>query len=221
MNQPNSFDPIHPGADQVSALCDGHLDERELDAMFERCRQDDGPLTQWRHYQLIGEVLRGESEALPARAPMEFLAMLNRRLDAGHEPSADTLAQPVRTMRGTAANDALFRWKLVSGLASVVAVAAVGWTVLATAPGGQQGPVLAQERAGAPDATLAAVPTAGSQVNAATPTRPVVVSTSQGKLIRDPALERLLSEHRQHGGVSAFQASTGFIRNATYDTDAR
>jgi sigma-E factor negative regulatory protein RseA len=221
MNQPKSFDPIHPGADQVSALCDGHLDERELEALFERCRQDDGPLTQWRHYQLIGEVLRGEGGALPARAPLAFLATLNQRLDAGYEPLTDTVPRPVSTVRGPAANDALFRWKMVSGLASVVAVVAVGWTVLATAPIGQQSPQLAQERAATSAATLAAVPAAGSQASAAAATRPAVVSTPQGKLIRDPALERLLSEHRQYGGMSAFQTSTGFIRNATYDTDAR
>ncbi len=220
MNQPNSFDPVLPGADQVSALCDGHLDEREFDALLARCRQDGGALAQWSRYQLIGEVLRGDGAALPARAPMDFLAELNQRLDAEHKPSADAVAQPVRAVRGAAANDPLFRWKMVSGLASVVAVAAVGWTVLATAPSGQQGPVLAQERAVAPAATLVAAPTAAPQVGAA-PTRPVVVSTSQGKLIRDPALERLLSEHRQHGGMSAFQTSTGFIRNATYDADAR
>ncbi|HSX91865.1 MAG TPA: anti-sigma factor, partial [Hydrogenophaga sp.] len=126
---------------------------------------------------------------------------------------------PARTVRGPAANDALFRWKMASGLASVVAVAAVGWTVLAGAPGSSQAPVLAQERSSAPIATLAE--TSPTAPVSATPTRPVVVSTSQGKLIRDPALERLLSQHRQHGGMSAFQSSTGFIRNATYDSDAR
>lgn len=219
MNQPTSFDSAQPGADQVSALCDGYLDERECDALFARCRLGDEPLAQWRGYQLIGELLRGDGAALPARPPMDFLAGLNQRLDAEHKPAAEAAAQPVRAVRGAAANDALFRWKMVSGLASVVAVAAVGWTVLATAPSGPQGPVLAQERAALPAATLASAPPAAP--SAAAPTRPVVVSTSQGQLIRDPALERLLSEHRQHGGMSAFQTSTGFIRNATYDADAR
>ncbi len=79
--------------------------------------------------------------------------------------------------------------------------------------------MIAQERTTAPATTLAEAQSAAPV--AAMPTRPVVVSTSQGKLIRDPALERLLSQHRQHGGMSAFQSSTGFIRNATYDTDAR
>ncbi|NIM42606.1 MAG: anti-sigma factor [Hydrogenophaga sp.] len=219
MNQFTSPDPALQGADQVSALCDGRLDTHELDALFARCRESDEPLAQWHGYQLIGEVLRGEGSALPARAPRDFLAELNQRLDAEHQPATDALAVPVRAVRGPAANDALFRWKMVSGLASVVAVAAVGWTVLAGAPSGSQGPVVAQERAVAPAATLAEAQPAAPV--SAVPTRPVVVSTSQGKLIRDPALERLLSQHRQHGGMSAFQSSTGFIRNATYDSDAR
>lgn len=220
MNQPTSFDSAHPGADQVSALCDGYLDERESDALFARCRLGDEALAQWRGYQLIGEVLRGDGAALPARSPMDFLAELNQRLDAEHQPAADAGSRPVRAVRGAAANDALFRWKMVSGLASVVAVAAVGWTVLASAPGGPQAPVLAQERVALPPATLASAPPPAASAGVPS-TRPVVVSTSQGQLIRDPALERLLSEHRQHGGMSAFQTSTGFIRNATYDADAR
>lgn len=219
MNQFTSSDPALQGADQVSALCDGRLDNRELDALFAHCRVSDDPLAQWRGYQLIGEVLRGEGSVLPARAPQDFLAELNQRLDAEHRPATDAVAVPVRAVRGPAANDALFRWKMVSGLASVVAVAAVGWTVMTGAPSGSQGPVLAQERTAMPAATLAEAQPAAPE--AAVPTRPVVVSTSQGKLIRDPALERLLSQHRQHGGMSAFQSSTGFIRNATYDSDAR
>lgn len=219
MNQPTSFESARPGADQVSALCDGYLDERESDDLFARCRLGDEALAQWRGYQLIGEVLRGDGAALPARPPMDFLAELNRRLDAEHQPAADA-PRPLRAVRGAAANDALFRWKMVSGLASVVALAAVGWTVLGSTPSGPQGPVLAQERVALPPATLASAPPPA--VSAGVPsTRPVVVSTSQGQLIRDPALERLLSEHRQHGGMSAFQTSTGFIRNATYDADAR
>lgn len=219
MNQFTSSDPAPQGADQVSALCDGRLDTHELDALFAHCRVSDEPLAQWRGYQLIGEVLRGEGAVLPARAPQDFLAELNQRLDAEHRPVSDAVGAPARTVRGPAANDALFRWKMASGLASVVAVAAVGWTVLAGAPGSSQAPVLAQERSSAPIATLAE--TSPTAPVSATPTRPVVVSTSQGKLIRDPALERLLSQHRQHGGMSAFQSSTGFIRNATYDSDAR
>lgn len=214
MNQPISSDPARATPEQVSALCDGQLDDRALDALLAHCHTSDEPLAQWQRYQLIGDVLRGQGAALPARPARDFLAAVHQRLDAERLPVA--VAPPVPVVRGLAANDAVFRWKLVSGLASVVAVAAVGWTVLATAPGAVPGPVIAQETAVPSTALVAATPPVTTQAP-----RPVVVSTSQGKVLRDPALERLLAEHRQHGSMSAFQASTGFIRNATYDDDAR
>jgi sigma-E factor negative regulatory protein RseA len=49
----------------------------------------------------------------------------------------------------------------------------------------------------------------------------VAVSTGQGVVIRDARLEELLAEHRQHGGMSALQMPTGFIRGATYDASDR
>ena len=42
-----------------------------------------------------------------------------------------------------------------------------------------------------------------------------------GRILAEMEVEALLAEHRQHGGMSALQNPTGFIRNATYDTDAR
>lgn len=216
MNQPISIAVDSATAEQVSALCDGQLDDRALDALLARSQASDESLDHWQRYQLIGDVLRGQGAALPARAPRDFLATLNQRLDAERRPVVAATSVPAPSVRGAAANDAVFRWKLVSGLASVVAVAAVGWTVLATAPGAVTGPVIAQEAVTAPKALLAATPSV-----APTAQRPVLVSTPQGKVLRDPALERLLAEHRQHGNMSAFQASTGFIRSATYDDDAR
>ena len=37
----------------------------------------------------------------------------------------------------------------------------------------------------------------------------------------DEVLEALLAEHRQHGGMSALQMPSGFIRNATYEAAGR
>jgi sigma-E factor negative regulatory protein RseA len=221
MKQSQSLAPLGVASEHVSALCDGELDDRALDAWLAESRSRDEPLAQWQCYQLIGEVLRGQAVSPAASASREFLAALNEKLDAEQPPQVLVGAtSPVPSVRGSAANDSVFRWKLVSGLASVVAVAAVGWTVLANAPQEAAGPVLAQGSTAAATAKVAAAqPRAGAGVPAAT--RPVVVSTSQGKVLRDPALERLLAEHRQHGGMSAFQASTGFIRNATYDDDSR
>lgn len=208
--------------EQVSALCDDRLDALELDELLARCRDGDAVQAQWHGYQLIGEVLRGQSGVLPACAPSAFLDRLHASLAAEPQPSAQPVvaAQPPRS---EAANEAVFRWKLVSGFASVVALAAVGWNLLAsTAPARPDGGATLVQNA--PAAATPPLASTAQPVLASVPAseaRPVVVSTPQGRVIRDAALERLLAEHRQHGGMSAFQSSTGFIRNATYDDDAR
>jgi sigma-E factor negative regulatory protein RseA len=221
MNPFHETDPDTPQGEQVSALCDGILEPRELDALLARCRADDEVQARWHGYQVIGEVLRGQTDVLPSRAPSEFLQRL--RAGLAEQAPAPAMPQPSRValpLRGEAANDAVFRWKLASGFASVVAVAAIGWNVLATtAPVGagdaqlvQAAPAVAPAAATAPSAVAVAP---------ASEVRPVIVATPQGRVMRDAALERLLAAHRQNGGMSAFQTSTGFIRNATYDADAR
>jgi sigma-E factor negative regulatory protein RseA len=119
-------------------------------------------------------------------------------------------------MRAPAANDSLFRWKLVAGFASLAAVMAVSWSVLSGAPSGAGGasPQLAAAPATAP------IP-ASTVETVAAPSTAVVVHTGQGPLIRDARLEELLAEHRQNAGMSALQMPTGFIRNATYDAAGR
>jgi sigma-E factor negative regulatory protein RseA len=36
-------------------------------------------------------------------------------------------------------------------------------------------------------------------------------------MLRDPHLDALMAAHRQFGGPSALQNSSGFLRNATFD----
>jgi sigma-E factor negative regulatory protein RseA len=220
------MNPLHenplavPHGDVVSALCDGELDEQALSRLL---AADDGETQgRWHRYQLIGDVLRGHRAVLSSCPPSDFLDRLHAGLaaDAPLARPAVVTVPEAPPARNEAANDGVFRWKMVSGFASVVAVASIGWNLLgATAPTGRGDAQLVQAAPTAPAATPAAAP-----VLVAAPTaepRPVVVSTPQGRVIRDAALERLLAEHRQHGGMSAFQSSTGFIRNATYDADAR
>jgi sigma-E factor negative regulatory protein RseA len=209
----------------LSAWLDGELRGNE----FEGWLASDAPpaelAVRWHTYQLIGESLRGQAVSLPAQAPAEFLAAVQDRLR--HEPDASRapLAAPVSAapsthhVRGGAANDALFRWKLVAGMASLAAVVAVSWTVLDAASGGggnAASPQLALMGAPAKPVDASAV-----AVGTVSGTEPVKVNTRQGVLIRDAQLEALLAEHRQFGGVSALQMPAGFLRNATYDTSGR
>jgi sigma-E factor negative regulatory protein RseA len=87
-------------------------------------------------------------------------------------------------------------------VASVAAVAAVGWNVWGTAGGGASGPQLAAAPAGVIPVAAAADPRTAT-------------------MIRDPRLDQLLAAHRQLGGATALQAPSGFLRNATFEGPAR
>lgn len=218
------IDPTVP-EQLVSALVDGEVDAAQLDGLFAAEEGRTAVLASWHSYQVIGDVLRGSGAVATAQPPGDFLAAVRERLRsesvAAVQPVGDErLAMhlpPAALVQAPAANDAVFRWKLVAGFASLAAVMAVSWTVLSGAPsgaGGQAGPQLAA----APASPEIASP---GVINVATPSTALVVNTGQGPLIRDARLEELLAEHRQNGGMSALQMPTGFIRNATYDAAGR
>ncbi len=217
-----------PCADMLlSALLDGELAEAELGAWLSTGPEIGAAADRCQTYQFIGESLRGQMYGVTDRSASVFLAGVQTRLRSETPvrapvaaPDLDRRAAEVVHVRAPAANDAVFRWKLVAGLASLTAVMAVSWTVLGSVAGtpGQAsaGPQLALSQ----PAQTVTVPT--QTVAAAEPVAArVVVNTPQGVLIRDPELEALMAEHRQHGGVSALQMPAGFLRSATYDPDAR
>ena len=106
---------------------------------------------------------------------------------------------PAAVVRGSeraAAND--WRWKLAAGFASVAAVAAIGWNLTGSSIGPSSQPQLAAAPAGVSPA-----------------------SVQPASMIRDPQLDRLLAAHRQHGGATALQTSSGFLRSATFEGPAR
>ncbi len=201
----------------LSAIADGEASAAELDALLGAL--DANALTDWHAYQVIGDALRGQAEPIGARPATDFLAAVRVGLASSEIKADATLRLPVQApvaspaqARGEAANDAVFRWKLVAGFASLAAVMAVSWSVVSgSGSSGADGAQLASSApsVSAPAAVLAAV---APPVNA-----PVAVNTGQGVVIRDAQLEALLAEHRQHGGMSALQMPSGFIRNATYD----
>lgn len=219
----------------LSALADGELPPEEELA---RCFQEEegerglGWSERWEHYQLIGEVLRGTPDVLAATPPNVFLAGLRARLaseavteqvaiPAVAPPMARADVSAAAHVRGQAANDPVFRWKVVAAAASLAAVMAVSWTLLGTAPGapsaapaGGQLALLggSQPAPAAPVAIASSAPALGQAV---------AVNTPQGVVIRDAQLEERLAEHRRYGGMSALQMPAGFLRNATYDAPSR
>jgi sigma-E factor negative regulatory protein RseA len=179
----------------ISALADGQLQGEALARGVQMATADAQSREAWCAYQVVGEVLRTGRATTSGSAPEDFLARLQQRLREEQPPVLARTAAAVRTDR-PAAND--WRWKLVAGLASVAAVTAVGWN-MAGSTGGN----------------------AGQPQLAAAPADPALVQASATPMIRDPRLDQLLAAHRQFGGASALQTSSGFLRNATFEGPAR
>lgn len=198
----------------LSALVDGELGASEIDTLMDSLEAD--ALSNWHAYQVIGDVLRGHADPTGTRPAAEFLAAVRIGLE-GRDTALDTTPRPVvetavsAQVPREAANDAIFRWKLVAGFASLAAVMAVSWSVVSGS--GSSGAAGAQLASNAP-ATVATAAAPAVSV-------PVAVNTGQGVVIRDAQLEALLAEHRQHGSMSALQMPSGFIRNATYEAAGR
>lgn len=211
---------IEAGYEQVSALMDGCLSGVEFDSAVQFASGEGQE--HWHLYHVIGDTLRS-SELAACGNDARFLETLRERL--GREPDergalptvagTATLLNQGMVPERAAANDGIFRWKLVAGLASFAAVAAIGWGALGG--GGATaglGPQMAQNTAPASSGivqpeirTVAAVPAAGE-------------SDTQ-VILRDPLLDELLAAHRQASGASALGDTSGFLRNATFEGSGR
>ena len=191
----------------ISALADGHLQGEALARGVQAATADARGRQAWCTYHVVGDVLR-TGRAATGSAPEAFLARLRERLQeerplAAPQPVAVAVpvtVQPTRvdTSRPPA-ND--WMWKLAAGVASVAAVAAVGWNMWS----GSAAPEAQPQLAGAPAAAPA----------------PAVVEASAPAMIRDPRLDQLLDAHRQFGGAGLLQTSSGFLRNATFEAPGR
>lgn len=193
----------------LSALADGELSAAELDRLMSA---EQSMATSWSCYQLIGETLRGTAGGSVAARSSCLTAVMARLKD--EVPPLPVAASEPSRVRGLAANDAVFRWKLVAGFASLAAVGVLTWQTVS-----QPASVAAPQLAAAPAAHAPVVATA-ARPGAETAVGEVVVSGSMGPVIRDPQLDELLAAHRQLGG-SALQMPAGFLRNATFETPQR
>lgn len=179
----------------ISALADGQLQGEAFALGVQAACDDARGREAWCSYHLVGEVLR-TGRASTGTPPEVFLSRLQRRLQQEHPAAAPRPALPVAMTPREAAND--WRWKVAAGVASVAAVAALGWNMWGVSPTAQ--PQLAAAQPGASGA---------------------IVEASATPMMRDPRLDRLLAAHRQLGGATALGTSSGFLRNATFEGPAR
>jgi sigma-E factor negative regulatory protein RseA len=213
MNQTNTVQ------EQVSALVDGHLRGGEFADVVGRLGVDPELRATWQTYHLVGDVLRSGGHAACSDTSA-FLSRFQSRLAA--EPLVPALApaaaepRPAR-LRVEAANEPVFRWKLVAGAASLAAAAAIGWNWVGVADSRATGAQLALQQAAPAVVATAEAPKPAAPNLAAT--RVMIGNGNPQVMLRDPRLDQLLEAHQQAGGAS--QMPSGFLRNATFDRPSR
>lgn len=188
---------LHTSSELLSALADGELAMGIADAGLQDVFLSSALHSDWNSYQVIGHVLRADAGATKSLgADPAFLQRLNTRL-ADQKIALVMPVTPgdiqVTLPNQPAANEDVFRWKLVAGFASVSAALVIAWNFVGT-----------------PDASTAL------QLSQSPVAEQVVVASPQGPMVRDARLEELLTAHKQLGG-SSLQAPSGFLRNAGFD----
>ena len=180
----------------LSALHDGQLNASDAAALVRASLSDESLMQQWRSMSAISDVMRGQQGA-------EGL----QKRESGVESSVVIQAESK-----PAANDGVFRWKMVAGVAALAAVGSLVWGLLGAVgdkAGLPQGGVLAQNQS-APEATQPAVATIAVNMGQ--------IAGQDATMIRNPRLDELLAAHKQFGGVSALHQSTGALRSVSLAT---
>jgi len=191
----------------LSALVDDECSLEELDAVLHAFADDEALRDDWMGFHCIGDVLRGQGDATLAKPA--FVAAVMAGITAEQAACAQPLLaqpHPVELRVSTSANDAVFRWRLVAGVAAVAALASVAWQVVVPTV---SGPQLAQAR---PAMTAPALELAQARTEA--------VQTERGVVLRDPQLEALMAAHRQWGGMSALEVPSG-VNTASFEVPQR
>lgn len=216
----------------VSALADGQLQGDEFARAVTLTATDPESRTAWHAYHVVGDALRSPELADcagDAAFMMRFQERFNRETAAPSKNAINLLDTPVLIANGVittrayspkgaesrSANESSFRWKILAGVASVAAVAAIGWSSLSALDPERGARQLAQQSP-PPVSSTSAAATATTQQAAAQ-----VIAGQQSVMIRDPHLDALMAAHKQFGGTSALQMPAGFLRNATFENSAR
>ena len=209
--------PTAAAAAALSACVDGEADDSAWDSLWATEGSDGAVHATWHRYHLIGDVLRsGQGSAAWARSldaldSGSAVSFAQRVTSIAQEQGPMTLISPPNPPHAialpVAANEGVFRWKMVAGLASFTAVAGIVWGVAGGTPQGN-------------GALLAVAPVSAPAVQVAD-SSPVLVTTPHGQVLRDARLQELMQTHRQLGGVSALQVPAGFLRTSTLDGHSR
>ena len=185
----------------LSALADG--EPGQADHACEAWRDDPRARADWHAYHLIGELMRSDDVRCAPQRDAQFLGRLRARLAT--EP---VVLAPVQ-VPGWAV------WRRAWGAPMAVAAGfvAVAGVLVVTRVAGPDG--TAQERS-SPLVSSVVAPAAGLQVMAAVPAASSMAGllARDGRLIRNPDLDRYLAAHKQFSNTSALAAPGGMVHNA-------
>lgn len=180
--------------EQLSALHDGHLSAEMAAALVRQSLRDESIMQQWRSMSAIGNVLREQQTGLVAQniVTHNHVAIQSAVVD-----------------RQEAANDGVFRWKMVAGLAVFAAVGSLAWGLLGNSGAGVGDQMAASRQlqnapATANGTSAQSLITVGGQI-----------AGQEVMMIRDPRLDELLAAHKQFGGSSALHQAAGSLRSVS------
>ena len=184
--------------EQISALADGELPERQIDMALAALRQT-GNRADWELYHQIGDVLRSEDMAV-ALSP-GFAARMAARLDA--EPAI--VAPVAHDGLNPLAKHSLKRWAMPSAVAAV-AMAAVTFVA---AP--QLMVAMKDEPATVVESGVVATAASGEQSSV------VIATVPDGVVLRDPRIDDYLLAHQRFS--PSLYSTAQYARTATLPAD--
>lgn len=181
----------------LSALVDGDADA--LHSACDRWARDAESRQTWYAYHVIGDVLRSDELAASPARDAAFLAALRERL--ADEPVVVAPAPVLRRRQP---------WLLpAAAAAGFVAVAGVMVVFRLGASAG--GPVVADATPASQPATMSAGDLRRVNTESVPPSRTEL--QVQGRMIRDPQLQRMLEAHRSSVGLMGIAVPGGVPRN--------
>lgn len=181
--------------ERLSALADGELPAEDIGFVLDALDADPTAYAAWTTQHAGAAAIRGE-QIHAASGELEFWALLQKRLDVEPEQPRQPLVQ---VTSAPVANEPFWKMRYLASFAMVLAVG--GMTALLWSTSTKE-------------ASLAA--------RAAEPAVAEVAASTEGNvMLRNPELDALMAAHQQMGGHSAWQAPSGFLRNATYERPLR
>jgi sigma-E factor negative regulatory protein RseA len=182
---------------------DGELPSDEVASLLDAMLADPALWEVWTVWHTGAASVRGEWTHA-ASGELAFWDALQKRLPVGWSAQDDAKPLPLQTTKPgsvrMAANEAWWRSR---SLASIALVLMVGGLSV----------VLWPHDRGVEQAARPAV-----QVPSVAELAPLPEGAT---MLRNPDLDALMAEHQQLGGYSAWQAPSGFLRNATFESQGR